>query len=353
MRRVVHHRLVPREGPGLLSIVVPMYNEREVIPLLRAQLTELADQFTHGCEIIVINDGSCDDTLDLLLDWGEADPRVRVVGLARNFGHQAALTAGLDIANGDAIVVMDADLQDPPRVILDMLREYRRGYDVVYAQRSARAGEGLLKRFSAWAFYRAMRLLVHPDLPPDCGDFRLISRPCLDALTSMRETHRFLRGMVAWVGFAQTVVRFDRPARAAGKTKYPLRKMLAFAWTAALSFSAAPLRLSLAGGALLGFFGLADGVYAVGRHFLGYKNVAGWTSIIAVMCLIGGGILVSIGILGEYIGRIYEESKGRPLYLISLTANLPETRVVPSAATTLPKTKTWPLATRARIGSGA
>jgi dolichol-phosphate mannosyltransferase len=188
----------------------------------------------------------------------------------------------------------------------------------------SRAGEAWFKRVTAWGFYRFMRAFVHKDLPVDCGDFRLVSRPCLDALVTMRETHRFLRGMVAWVGFGQTTVEYERAARVAGQTKYPLRKMLQFAWTAAVSFSPAPLRLALAVGALLGAFGLGYGVYAVGRFFLGYSNVPGWTSVIAVTCLVGGGVLVGIGILGEYVGRIFEEVKGRPLYVVGVRANVPD-----------------------------
>jgi glycosyltransferase involved in cell wall biosynthesis len=321
-----HRRLARRPAPGLLSIVIAAYNEEPVLPELRRRLTDFMDALPEAtrAEVVVVDDGSADCTLDGLLEWAEADPRVRVIGLARNFGHQAAVTAGLDAARGDAVVVMDADLQDPPEVITDMIAEYRRGYDVVYGRRVSRAGEGWFKRLTAWGFYRAMRAFVHKDLPVDCGDFRLVSRRCLDALVTMRETHRFLRGMVAWVGFAQTTVEYERAARAAGQTKYPLRKMVQFAWTAAVSFSPAPLRLALAVGAMLGAFGLAYGVYAVGRFFLGYSNVPGWTSVIAVTCLVGGGVMVGIGILGEYVGRIFEEVKGRPLYVVGVRANAAE-----------------------------
>jgi dolichol-phosphate mannosyltransferase len=320
----IHRRLAPRPAPGLLSIVIAAYNEEAVLPELRRRLTGFIDGLpaATAAEVVIVDDGSADGTLDGLLEWAEADPRVRVIGLARNFGHQAAVTAGLDAARGDAIVVMDADLQDPPEVITDMVDEYRRGYDVVYGRRVSRAGEGWFKRLTAWGFYRIMRGFVHKALPVDCGDFRLVSRRCLDAVLAMRETHRFLRGMVAWVGFNQTTVDYERAARVAGETKYPLRKMLHFAWTAAVSFSPAPLRLALAVGALLGAFGLAYGVYAVGRFFLGYANVPGWTSVIAVTCLVGGGVLVGIGILGEYVGRIFEEVKGRPLYIVGVRANV-------------------------------
>lgn len=229
-------------------MVIPVYNETAMLPILRRELTAFVNALPMACELIFVNDGSSDDSLKQLLDWSSEDSRIKIMGLARNFGHQVAVTAGLDAARGDAVVVMDADLQDPPSVILDMIREYRAGFDVVYGQRINRQGETLFKRVSAWAFYRLMQKFVHRSLPIDAGDFRLISRPCLNAIRSMRETHRFLRGMVAWVGFPQTAVLFERPARAAGDTKYPLSRMLHFAWTAALSFSPAPLRISFAFG---------------------------------------------------------------------------------------------------------
>jgi dolichol-phosphate mannosyltransferase len=303
-------------------MVVPAFNEEAMIPILRTRWTEFARTLSCPVEIILVNDGSADATLPLLLDWAAADSRVKVLGLARNFGHQAAITAGLDAAAGDAIVIMDADLQDPLEVIHNMLQRYREGYDVVYGQRLKREGEGPFKRLSAWLFYRLMRLFVHPDLPPDTGDFRLLSRPFLDALTTMRETHRFLRGMVAWAGFAQTPVRYQRAPRAAGATKYPFWTMLRFAWTAALSFSPAPLRVISAGGLLVAFLGVCEGVNAVFHALVLRDTIRGWTSLIAVTCIIGGAILISIGVLGEYISRIFEESKGRPLYLVNATANL-------------------------------
>jgi dolichol-phosphate mannosyltransferase len=319
-----HHLLKPRNEPALLSLVIPLFNEQEVIGPLREKITALIEKFPFTSELILVNDGSSDGTIERLLEWARQDSRVKVLGLARNFGHQAAVTAGLDVAGGDAVVVMDGDLQDPPDVIVEMLGEYRKGYDVVYGQRKSREGESAMKRLTAWSFYRFMRRFVHPDLPPDTGDFRLISKSALDALRSMRETHRFLRGMVAWVGFAQTAVQFDRPARVAGQTKYPLRKMIRFAWTAAVAFSPAPMRLSLAVGVLLALAGFVYGVYAVIRVAMGLYVVPGWTSILVALCLIGGGLFISMGIIGEYIARIFEEVKGRPLYLVNVRANLPE-----------------------------
>ncbi len=311
-----------RPNPALLSLVLPVYNEAEMLPVLRQQLTSFVATLPCPVELIFVNDGSVDDSLLQLLDWSREDARVRVLGLARNFGHQVAVTAGLDSARGDAVVVMDADLQDPLEVIRLMLSEYRAGFDVVYGQRIQRHGETFFKRLSAWVFYRLMQRFVHEDLPIDAGDFRLISKPCLDAVRSMRETHRFLRGMVAWVGFSQTAVRFERPGRVAGETKYPLSRMLHFAWTAALSFSPAPLRVSFAFGVLVSALGMAIGCYAVVRKLLGLPVEPGWTSLLIVVCLIGAGILLSIGVLGEYIARIFEEVKDRPLYVVSISANI-------------------------------
>jgi dolichol-phosphate mannosyltransferase len=332
----VYHPLRPRPLPQLLSLVIPAYNEEEVIPVLRTRLVELLESLPCLSEVIIVNDGSRDRTMELLLQWAEEDARVKVLGLARNFGHQAAVTAGLDYARGEAVVIMDADLQDPPHVVTEMIEQYARGYDVVYGQRTSREGEGPIKRATAWLFYRFMRAFIHSDLPPDVGDFRLMSRKCLDALRAMRETHRFLRGMVAWVGFPQTAVKYHRPARAAGTTKYPMRKMIRFAWTAAVSFSPAPLRMSFAMGLLVAFLGVVAGVVAVVCKIFGFYTVPGWSSLVVLICLIGGTILISNGVLGEYVGRIFEEAKDRPLYLVSVTANTSELRPGAAPAPTPP-----------------
>jgi polyisoprenyl-phosphate glycosyltransferase len=319
-----HYVLQPRPFPSLLSLVIPIYNEEEVLPLLLARLQGLLQSIPCPVEVIFVNDGSRDRSIVLLLEAAAIEPRYKVVSLARNFGHQAAATAGLDYATGAAIVLMDADLQDPPELILSMVEQYCRGYDVVYARRLEREGETRFKKFTAWLFYRTMRYLIHPDLPVDVGDFRLMSRACLDVLLEMRELHRFLRGMVTWVGFAQTDVTFRRPARAAGETKYPLRKMLLFAWNAAVSFSPLPLRLALAMGfCLLGASLLYVG-FAIYSVFAGRFVVAGWASSITFTGMVGGAILISLGLLGEYVGRIFEEVKGRPLYTVNVVANLPK-----------------------------
>ncbi len=316
--------LEARPYPKLLSIVVTVYNEEDSLPFLRRRLAGFLEGLPCLAEVILVNDGSSDESLRELTLWSKQDFRVRVLNLARNFGHQAAATAGLDQATGEAIVLMDADLQDPPEVILQMLDEYRKGYDVVYGQRVSRAGETAFKRLTAWAFYRIMRTLIHPDLPTDVGDFRLVSRNCLNALLSMREAHRFLRGMVAWVGFPQAFVPYARDSRVAGTTKYPLRKMLQFAWTAAVSFSPTPLRLSFAIGVLISAVGVFEAVNAIFRTIMGLYVVPGWTSLLLVNCLIGGAVLISIGVLGEYVGRIFEASKDRPLYVIASQISMPK-----------------------------
>lgn len=316
-----HNFLTPRPNPKLLSIVIPFYNEEEMLPVLRPHLTEFLDRSPYPCEVIAVNDGSSDRTLDLLIDWCEADSRIKVLNLSRNFGHQYASTAGIDHASGDAIVLMDSDLQDPLEVVHQMVEQYRNGYDVVCGQRVGRAGEGAFKKFTAWFFYRCMRVFFLKSLPPDVGDFRLMSRRCVDSLGAMRELHRFLRGMVAWVGYPQICVRYERQARAAGETKYPLRKMIRLAWTAAVSFSALPLRISFFGTGVMTLVAIEEAIRALVEHFSG-KTVPGWTSLMVVLCLSNAALMIAVGILGEYVGRIYEEGKGRPLYIVADAWNL-------------------------------
>jgi dolichol-phosphate mannosyltransferase len=315
------HVLMPRDPPPLLSIVIPIYNEQDAIPFLIKKIKSLLDHTPSRAEVILVNDGSSDSSISLLVEAAAQDRRFKVLSLARNFGHQAAATAGLDAATGDAVVLMDADLQDPPELVLAMIEEYQKGYDVVYAQRTGREGEGILKRMTAWLFYRLMRSAVYKELPPDVGDFRLVSRRCLDALNAMRETHRFLRGMVSWVGFPQTAVTFVRPARVAGQTKYPFRRMLLFAWTAALSFSPLPVRISFVLGAALFSLGGAYAAYALYRVVFGLYIVPGWASLIMMNCLTAGAIMMGLGVIGEYVARIFEEVKNRPLYIVSYRTN--------------------------------
>jgi len=301
-----------------------MYNEEAVVPILRVEMERFVAGLPCQAEIVLVNDGSSDGTLERIADWASEDSSVKVVHLSRNFGHQLAATAGLDYATGDAIVLIDADLQDPLEVIHEMIGRYREGYDVVYGQREARVGETRLKLVTAWAFYRVMRLLTQTQLPVDAGDFRLLSRQFRDGLAAMRETHRFLRGMVAWAGYPQIAVRYRRNRRTAGETKYPLRKMLILAWTAVTSFSGIPLKFSFGLGALFGLFGLEEAARALLLHFLGKQTVPGWISLMVVTSLLGSALLMSISVLGEYVGKIYEQVKGRPLYLVARTFNVRE-----------------------------
>jgi dolichol-phosphate mannosyltransferase len=305
-----------RPDPGLLTVVVPVFNEEEVLPLLVERLQAVLSGVGCRWQVIFVNDGSTDRSIDVMLEASGCDSRFQALSLARRFGHQIAATAGLDAASGDAVVLMDADLQDPPEAIAEMLGKYREGYDVVYARRAGRQGESWFKRLTAWLYYRLMRLLVFRDLPPDVGDYRLMSRRCLDALGQMRETHRFLRGMVAWVGFPQTSVNIVRSPRAAGKTKYPLGRMLRFAWTSAVAFSPVPLRLAFFLGTLLFGVGLVYLAYAIAQLLLGIPLVRGWTSLIVLNCLGSGAIMIAVGVLGEYVARIYEHVKARPLYIV-------------------------------------
>jgi len=315
--------LIPRSDPRLLSIVIPFFNEEEIFPALQERLTKFLDDSPYPCEVIAVNDGSSDRTIDLLIRWSRSDARIKVLNLSRNFGHQYASTAGIDHASGDAIVLIDADLQDPPEIIHQMVEQYRNGYDVVCGQRIARSGDGAFKRFTAWFFYRCMRVFFLKSLPQDVGDFRLMSRRCVESLSSLRELHRFLRGMVAWVGYPQTCVRYERQARAAGVTKYPLRKMIRLAWTAAVSFSPLPLRLSFFGAGIMTLVAVEETVRAIIEHFAG-KTVAGWTSLMVVVCLSNAALLIAVGLLGEYVAKIFEEAKGRPLYVVADAWNLDE-----------------------------
>ena len=324
-----YHLLQPRPYPAKLSLVIPMYNEEAVVRLLRAALEQFMGEVACETEVILVNDGSQDSTIEQIAHWAEEDTRIKVVHFSRNFGHQFACTAGLDFASGDAIVVLDADLQHPLPVIHEMIGRYCEGYDVAYAAGLVRQGESWFKKLSAWLFYRLMRSMVYKSLPADAGDFRLISRECLEGLQQMRETHRFLRGMVAWVGYAQVAVPYERGPRAAGQSKYSLSKMLSFAWTAATSFSALPLRISTFMGLIVTAFGLVEAGRAILAHIFGWYTVTGWTSLLVTVCVIGGTLLISIGVLGEYVGKLYEQSKDRPLYLVARTLNLGVTRPDP------------------------
>lgn len=307
-------------GRPVLSLVLPIYNEEEVIPELHKRLREFLAQLPElegSWEVIFVNDGSSDESPGMLDDLAGAEHRFHVVHFARNFGHQAAITAGLDRAEGDAVVVMDADLQDPPEVVKAMLAKWREGFDVVYGVRTKRIGETIFKRATASAFYRLMNAALGVKIPRDAGDFRLMSRPVVLTLRGLREKHRFMRGLVAWVGFRQTHVNYERPERFAGETKYPLRKMIKFALDGITSFSTSPLRIATWLGALTGLVAVGAALWALYIKLFTDQTVQGWTTIMVLVALGSSGQMLMLGLLGEYVGRIYEEIKQRPLYVVA------------------------------------
>ncbi|GAA5784599.1 glycosyl transferase [Chitiniphilus shinanonensis] len=302
---------------ALLSVVVPCYNEEEVIgetmKRLKAFCAELSDL---DVELIFIDDGSRDRTRQLLRSFAAEDERIRVIGFARNFGHQIAVTAGIDAARGDAVVLIDADLQDPPEVVHQMVAKWREGYDVVYGTRTERPGESAFKLATARSFYRLLNKLSDVPIPLDTGDFRLMSRHVVDTLRAMPERDRFVRGMVSWVGFKQTALPYKRAERFAGESKYPLRKMLRFATDGILSFSTKPLQMSIGLGLSAASLALVGILYAVAMRLFTNEWVEGWTALMIAVLFLGGVQLICVGILGEYIGRIYNEVKHRPLYVV-------------------------------------
>jgi polyisoprenyl-phosphate glycosyltransferase len=309
-----------------LTLVLPIYNEEEVIPELHGRLQAFLATFDFEAEVLFVNDGSRDRSMELLRGIASSEPRYRVLSFARNFGHQAAITAGMDFARGEAVVVMDADLQDPPEVVLQMVARWREGYDVVYGRRRSRDGETWFKVLTARWFYRLFALMIPIEVPLDAGDFRLMSRRVVVALRELREAHRFVRGMVAWVGFKQTDVPYDRPGRFAGETKYPLRKMIRFALDGITSFSVLPLRFSTYLGIAMNIGSMGIVLWALLAKYVLQRVVPGWTFIVVLVAVFSGVQLLMVGILGEYVGRIYEEVKRRPLYIVADTVNAPAKR---------------------------
>ena len=305
-----------------LSVVIPVYNETEVLPHLLPALRRVMEEAGISYELLLVDDGSSDGSDTALRQAASEDPRTKILFFSRNFGHQAAITAGLDHASGDAVVVMDADMQDPPELLPEMLALLGSGYDVVSAQREAREGETVFKRFTARAFYFIFRKLVDERMKPQVGDFRMFSRRAIVAIRQLHEQHRFMRGMVAWLGLKEVILPYRRQARSAGKTKYSTWKMMRFAWTAISSFSALPLRLSILAGLFITACGIAVGAYSLFAAFVLKATVPGWTSLVCLNIVFSGSTLIAIGLLGEYVARIYEETKGRPLYVVSDTANL-------------------------------
>lgn len=310
--------------PPLLSVVIPVYNEQETLPELDRRLKTLLlslPQIGDAWEVVFVDDGSRDQSREILTRLAEAEPRYRIVGFSRNFGHQFAITAGVDRAEGNAVVIMDADLQDPPHVVAEMLQKQAAGFDVVYGVRRKRKGENWFKRATAALFYRLIRSITGVDIPLDTGDFRLMSRPVVLTLRALREQHRFVRGMVAWVGFKQTAVYYDREARFAGSTKYPLQKMIRFALDGITSFSVLPLRIATWLGLFAALCAVGVGTWAITVKIMGLGTVPGWTTIMFAVALGSSAQLLMTGILGEYVGRIYEEIKRRPLYVVEKEVN--------------------------------
>jgi dolichol-phosphate mannosyltransferase len=306
----------PLCGP-LVSFVVPCYNEEEVVSETHRRLAAVADAARdYRFEFLFVDDGSGDRTLDLLRGMAAIDARVRVLAFSRNFGHQLALTAGIDEARGAAVVLLDADMQDPPEVVPQMLAAWRQGWQVVYGVRATREGERRFKLVTAHLFYRLLNFLSDTPIPLDAGDFRLLDRVVVDALKTMPERDRFMRGMVSWVGFRQLALPYRRAGRFAGETKYPLRRMLRFAGDGIISFSVRPLRLAMNVGLLCALLACAGIVWAFAVRLATHNWVPGWTATIMAILFLGGVQLVCIGILGEYLGRIYMQVKGRPLYVV-------------------------------------
>lgn len=313
--------LSPRPAPKLLSLVFPVFNEQEMLPHLRSELELWRRSLAVATEVVLVNDGSTDRSMSFLRRWAREDASIRVVSFSRNFGHQIAISAGLEATQGDAVAILDADLQDPLNVLPEMLAYYQQGYDVVYGVRGERHGEGLLKRATAWLFYRFMRALVTRRLPADTGDFRLVSRKCVDIICAMPEGHRFMRGLFAWIGLPQRGVTYQRQSRKHGKTKYPFLSMLRFASNAAISFSPLPMRIMSVIGVSVAFLGFIYGVYAVLRWYFVGDTIQGWPTIIVLVSILSGMILLGLGVVGEYISRIYETVKQRPHYIVGEKLN--------------------------------
>lgn len=299
------------------SIIVPVYNESSCLDELHQRITQVMSSQGEEWELILVDDGSQDGSTEIIRKLAKADPHVRPVIFARNFGHQIAVTAGMDYSRGQALVIIDADLQDPPEVILDLIAKWREGYEVVYAVRAEREGESWFKTFSASMFYRVIYRITDVKIPLDTGDFRLLDKKVVNILNKMRERHRFLRGMSAWVGFRQIGVPYKRAARFAGETKYPLSKMLKLALNAITGFSYFPLQLAT----YVGFFAAGISILAIPivifMRIAGSQAFFGQASALIAVLFLGGVQLISLGILGEYLGRVYDEVKGRPLYIVS------------------------------------
>ena len=307
-----------------ISLVIPMYYEEQVVEECYNRLTKVLKEIQdYEYEIIFINDGSKDNTLDILERIAKVDNNVKVISFSRNFGHQAAVTAGLKYVTGDVIVIMDADLQDPPELIPDMLKEWEKGYEVIYGKRKSRKGESVFKRLTAKAFYSTLNKLSDVEIPKDTGDFRMVDRKVVDVVNSLPEHNKFLRGLFSWVGFEQLAYEYDRKERFAGKTKYPFGKMVKLALDGILSFSTKPLKIVGGLGILSVIFSFIILIYSLLSYIFKWNNLTpGWTSIMCTITFLGGIILISVWMIGEYIGRVYDEVKNRPQYIVKKTINI-------------------------------
>ncbi|UYX52116.1 glycosyltransferase family 2 protein [Bacillus thuringiensis] len=308
----------------LISIVVPMYFEEEVAQECYNRLKSVMLQNNINYEFVFVNDGSTDRTMEILSEIAANDRRAKIVNFARNFGHQTAVTAGIDCANGDAIVIIDADLQDPPEVIPELIAKWEEGYEVVYARRKQRKGETWFKLLTAKYFYKFLTYMSDIDIPKDTGDFRIIDHKVANVFKKMTERNRFIRGMMSWIGFRQTYIEYERDERFAGETKYPLKKMIKFASDGIIAFSTKPLRIVMSLGLLSVLISIAVLLYTITVKIIGKDIQTGWASIMVAITFFSGIQLLGLGIVGQYIARIYDESKNRPIYIVKETINVEE-----------------------------
>ena len=304
-----------------ISVIIPVFNEEGSISELFNRLQTVLKQLKISSEIILVDDGSTDGTLPILQEFANRNNEIKLIIFSRNFGNQAAVSAGLNYCTGDCAIIIDADLQDPPELLPELIAKWQEGFEVVFAQRITRKGESLFKRMTASLFYRLLQKLTQVDIPPDTGDFRLIDRKVITTLNAMPEKNRFLRGMVSWTGFRQTGITYVREERFAGETKFPFFKMLKFALTGITSFSFIPLQLASYFGFLVSAGAFISGFYVIYLKFFTDKTIQGWTSLMIALLFLGGIQLITLGIIGEYIGRMSEEVKQRPAYLIRDTVN--------------------------------
>ena len=321
------------------SIVIPVYNEEESLPNLFARVTHVMNELDGEAEAILVDDGSRDRSFAIMKSFHEKDPRFQALSLSRNFGHQMALTAGLDYARGQAIVTMDADLQDPPEVIFDMAKKWREGFELIYAVRKSRDVDTLFKKYTAIAFYHLLRKLASIEAPINSADFRMVDRKVLLSFRRLKEKNRYIRGLFSWLGYKQTEVYYDREARVAGETKYPFFKMLNLAFDAIISFSSLPLRLCVSGGLFVALISFLYGTWIIIAKMLSLDVfISGWASLAVLMCFLGGLHMFLIGVLGEYLSRVYDEVRGRPLYLVSeIVSSRPSTQAMTSMDEVVPK----------------